>query len=201
VIEAPERLAWWSEFRGGADWLESLPRLAAESAERRRLRLGPPFGNGVTSLVLPAEHADGSSAVLKLTAPHAASEHEGDALAYWDGRGAVRLLAHDRERRALLLERCEPGDLLWPGRTGGSSRTRSRSSGNRPPAPGLWSSCTRTSRVRTSSSRVADGSRSTRGRSSARTSSTPRRSSAIAAGTSASTAPVPAPACAVASSF
>jgi streptomycin 6-kinase len=113
VIDVPERLGWWSEFPGGANWLESLPRLAAESAERWGLRLGRPFGDGFTSLVLPVERADGSGAVLKLTAPHAASEHEADALAYWDGRGAVRLLAHDRERRALLLERCEPGDLLW----------------------------------------------------------------------------------------
>ena len=41
------------------------------------------------------------------------SEHEADALHFWDGHGAVRLLAHDPERRALLLERCRPGTQLW----------------------------------------------------------------------------------------
>ncbi|MGH3050747.1 MAG: aminoglycoside phosphotransferase family protein, partial [Gaiellaceae bacterium] len=30
----------------------------------------------------------------------------------WDGDGAVRLLARDDERHALLLERCEPGTFL-----------------------------------------------------------------------------------------
>jgi streptomycin 6-kinase len=31
----------------------------------------------------------------------------------WDGLGAVRLLAEDSERRALLVERCMPGTQLW----------------------------------------------------------------------------------------
>jgi streptomycin 6-kinase len=50
--------------------------------------------------------------VLKLSFPHRESEHEADALARWDGAGAVRLLAHDRKRTALLLERCRPGSPL-----------------------------------------------------------------------------------------
>ena len=40
------------------------------------------------------------------------SEHEADALHFWDGHGAVRLLAHDPEHRALLLELCRPGTPL-----------------------------------------------------------------------------------------
>jgi streptomycin 6-kinase len=35
---------------------------------------------------------------------------EGDALALWDGDGAVRLLRADKARRALLLERAVPGE-------------------------------------------------------------------------------------------
>jgi streptomycin 6-kinase len=51
--------------------------------------------------------------VLKLNAPsHAEAEHEADALAFWNGYGAVRLLGRDHERRALLLERCRPGTAL-----------------------------------------------------------------------------------------
>lgn len=37
------------------------------------------------------------------------STHEADALAFWDGDGAIRLLRHDRARRAMLLERAIPG--------------------------------------------------------------------------------------------
>lgn len=51
--------------------------------------------------------------VLKLNFPEPESEHEATALDHWDGYGAVRLLAHDPERRALLIERCEPGTRLW----------------------------------------------------------------------------------------
>jgi streptomycin 6-kinase len=44
--------------------------------------------------------------------PHREAEQEADALERWDGDGAVRLLARDDERHALLLERCEPGSFL-----------------------------------------------------------------------------------------
>lgn len=37
------------------------------------------------------------------------ADHEGDALAVWDGDGAVRLLRRDVARRALLIERARPG--------------------------------------------------------------------------------------------
>ena len=52
--------------------------------------------------------------MLKLNAPgHFEAETEAGALASWNGEGAVRLLARDDERRALLLERCVPGTRLW----------------------------------------------------------------------------------------
>lgn len=50
--------------------------------------------------------------MLKIQWPHRESEHEAAALELWDGDGAVRLLAHDKERNALLLERCRPGTYL-----------------------------------------------------------------------------------------
>jgi streptomycin 6-kinase len=50
--------------------------------------------------------------VLKIQWPHRESEHEAAALELWGGDGAVRLLAHDEERHALLLERCRPGSYL-----------------------------------------------------------------------------------------
>jgi streptomycin 6-kinase len=109
----PRGLQWWRHEAGGHEWLERLPRLAAECAEAWGLELGAPFEPAHISLVVPVGQRDGSEAVLKLNFPEPESENEADALAFWDGRGAVRLLARDDDRRALLLERCRPGSSLW----------------------------------------------------------------------------------------
>jgi streptomycin 6-kinase len=50
--------------------------------------------------------------VLKVQWPHRESDYEADALELWDGDGAVRLVARDDRRHALLLERCRPGTHL-----------------------------------------------------------------------------------------
>ena len=42
---------------------------------------------------------DGVAAVLKVNFPEPESELEADALAHWDGRGAVCLLDRDDDRR------------------------------------------------------------------------------------------------------
>ena len=107
-IAIPETLLWWTDMPGGAEWLARLPRLAAECAEQWGLTLGRPFPGANISFVIPA-----GDAVLKINFPEAESEHEPDALRLWCGRGAVELLAYDEARRALLLERCEPGATLW----------------------------------------------------------------------------------------
>jgi streptomycin 6-kinase len=98
---------------GGAEWLDRLPRLAAECAGNWGLRLGRSFSASNVALVVAAERHDGLPLVLKLNFPERESEHEADALEFWKGAGAVRLLARDDQRRALLLERCLPGTTLW----------------------------------------------------------------------------------------
>jgi streptomycin 6-kinase len=114
VIEIPSGLRWWRRRPDGAAWLERLPRLVAECAELWGLRVAPAYAGSNVSLVAPVERADGMRAVLKVYFPDLwENEREGDALAHWDGRGAVRLLQQDRTRRALLIERCEPGTPLW----------------------------------------------------------------------------------------
>jgi streptomycin 6-kinase len=105
-------MAWWRDEPGGAEWLGRLPRLARELTDRWELELGEPF-DALISLVVPVVRRDGTETVLKLHFPEPESEHEADALAFWDGVGAVRLLEHDPERRGLLVERCRPGDQLW----------------------------------------------------------------------------------------
>lgn len=90
------------------DWLDALPRLVADCAQEWSLELESPVDTP-HSLVVPAR-----AVVLKLNAPsHLEADREADALERWDGRGAVRLVARDDERRALLLERCRPGTCLW----------------------------------------------------------------------------------------
>jgi streptomycin 6-kinase len=97
-------------WRGESAWLAELPRLAAACAEQWGLELETPVDTP-HSLVVPA-----GDVVLKLNAPsHFEADHEADALACWDGRGAVRLVARDDERRAFVCERCRPGTPLWDG--------------------------------------------------------------------------------------
>jgi streptomycin 6-kinase len=76
------------------------------------LLLGEPFPYAYASLATPATLPDGGEAVLKICLPDRESEYEAEALLRWKGQGAVRLLAYDSERRALLLERCRPGSHL-----------------------------------------------------------------------------------------
>jgi streptomycin 6-kinase len=102
-----ERLTWVEELPQGRAWLADLPRLLEECGEQWSLRLEGPIGDGFASLVVAA-----GDAVLKLQFPDRESEHEAEALRAWDGDGAVRLLAHDPERHALLIERARPGTHL-----------------------------------------------------------------------------------------
>ncbi len=105
-------LAWLTESPEGQAWLDELPSVLEACAEQWSLRLGEPYPYAFASLALPATMPDGEPAVLKIQFPDRESEHEAAALAAWDGHGAVRLLSHDADRHALLLERCEPGTPL-----------------------------------------------------------------------------------------
>jgi streptomycin 6-kinase len=89
------------------DWLERVPDLVEACREEWGLTLGKPYAGANVSVVIPA-----GDAVLKVQYPHRESEHEAAALERWNGDGAVRLLAHDPERHALLIERCKPGTHL-----------------------------------------------------------------------------------------
>lgn len=101
-----------SAHASGRAWLAELPALVARFRTAWSLRLGPPFRGGRCSWVAPALLPDGTRAVFKATWPHREAAGEAEGLRVWDGSGAVRVLAHDPERYALLLERCEPGGDL-----------------------------------------------------------------------------------------
>ncbi len=97
----------WAE--DGAQWLAGLPALIDDVARDWELTVGSPYELS-SHWVTPVTRAGGAPAVLKLGVP--SSEHlsvEAEALRVYAGQGAVRLLAEDRARGALLVERAEPG--------------------------------------------------------------------------------------------
>jgi streptomycin 6-kinase len=93
-------------------WLERVPELVAECVEEWGLRLGESYQAGAAGYTVRADLPDGTPVVLKVIYPHREAEHEAEALRVWDGDGAIRLLAYDEVRWAMLIERCEPGTLL-----------------------------------------------------------------------------------------
>jgi streptomycin 6-kinase len=117
-VSVPPGLEWWREEPDGSIWLQRLPDIVRECAARWSLRLGEPFHNAHVSYVAPVELHDRTPAVLKINFPEPEGEREPDALGHWGGAGAVRLLGRYDERRALLVERCEPGTRLWETRDG-----------------------------------------------------------------------------------
>ena len=108
----PPRLTWHRGSEAGAAWLESLPRLVEQCADRWSLRVGDPYPDSYVALVLPVTTRPGGDAVLKIQYADRETEHEATALDHWNGDGAVRLLEHDADLHALLLERCSPGTHL-----------------------------------------------------------------------------------------
>jgi streptomycin 6-kinase len=108
----PEALEWLRSSEAGRAWLERLPGLIGDGADRWSLQLGEPFPYAYASIAIPAVGPDGSEAVLKIQFPDRESEHEAAALELIDGDGAVRLLEHDPGSRTLLIERCLPGTPL-----------------------------------------------------------------------------------------
>ena len=95
----------------GAAWLQQLPALLDEFAQRWSLNLSTPFSLSY-NYVAPAVRADGTAVVLKVGYPNRELRCEIDALQLYAGDGMVQLLDFDRARGVLLLERLQPGDML-----------------------------------------------------------------------------------------
>lgn len=110
-MHVPSGLRWLGDVPTGATWLADLHRTVDHLAEHWQLKVGRPFPGSTVAWVAPARRA-GETLVLKVQWPHPECEHEAAALSAWDGDGAVKLLAHDPDRQALLLERCVPGTRL-----------------------------------------------------------------------------------------
>lgn len=91
------------------------PDRLARAASRWGLQIGSPLEGGYLSQVCACTDAEGRPLVLKLQSTDVRTACEADALRLWKGRGAVTLLDHDPDIRALLMERVIPGTPLPPG--------------------------------------------------------------------------------------
>lgn len=100
-------VAW--EGEKGRSWLEGLPALVSQLAERWQLSwFGPPLPGGSHSYVATVRWPRGD-AVLKVPLLGDENRLEAEALRLYGGSGAVRLLEGDPGSGALLVERCSPG--------------------------------------------------------------------------------------------
>src|SRR5450759_2551407 len=88
----------------GAAWLSRLPDLIDDLEQRWSITIGEPLHGGTASYVARTRTVDGRDAVVKLSVPDPAFTRQIRTLAAARGRGYVRLLAHDEENYALLLE-------------------------------------------------------------------------------------------------
>lgn len=100
--------------RAGEGWLAGLPFLIANIEQDWRISVGEHYPNLSYHFVAPCICQDGTEAVLKIGFPEENREmdNEAGALRLVDGDGMVKLLRFDGTRRAMLLEKLEPGENL-----------------------------------------------------------------------------------------
>ena len=99
---------WWHD---GTDWLDVLPRLVAEQCDVWELRPDGGVRHGSNALVVPVRRG-AERLALRMSPPGDDVAREAATLRFWDGRGTVRLVEADPERRAQLLEWIDPGTSL-----------------------------------------------------------------------------------------
>jgi streptomycin 6-kinase len=113
-ISVPEALAPLLDRFFGPEWTRGLPELTRRQLRRWDLHpVGAPM-HGMVALVVPVRLPRGGSAVLKIQPVDEESRGEPDALRTWAGDGAVRLLRHDAETGAMLLEQLDASRTLAP---------------------------------------------------------------------------------------
>jgi streptomycin 6-kinase len=90
----------------GVAWLEQLDATVGRIAADWELQVGRVLDGGSGALVAEVVMADGVPAILKVAVPDPdISTIEADILRAADGRGYARLYHHNREQRAMVVER------------------------------------------------------------------------------------------------
>jgi streptomycin 6-kinase len=97
----------------GRAWLSRLPGILAQCRAKWELSAGVPSPSMSLNYLEFAVNPAGEPVALKVGVPQGELYTEMEALALYEGRRIVRLLDADRELGALLLQRLQPGTLLW----------------------------------------------------------------------------------------
>lgn len=114
-IEVPDALVASYTRNGGEEertWIARLPALVAELLDRWGLERDGGIRSGEASLVVPVRRTDGTRAALKLQMPREETTAALIGLRAWNGDGIVRLLDHDPESSAMLLEHLDGSRTL-----------------------------------------------------------------------------------------
>lgn len=118
MMGLPEAVRAKARLAGAQEWIDGLPALVTALEHDWRITVGEAYPDPTEAFVAKARTEWGDPVVLKLIVPsHAdAARHEIDVLLHADGKGCARLLHHDGDRGALLLERLGPSlhDLGLP---------------------------------------------------------------------------------------
>lgn len=98
----------------GKKWLDDLPQTVQTLSENWLLTVEKPFPNLSYNFVAPCICKNKSEAVLKIALPLNNPEifNEAEFLRMAGGKGTVKLLEIDKNRRAILLEKLTPGKHL-----------------------------------------------------------------------------------------
>ncbi|HEY3754401.1 MAG TPA: phosphotransferase [Pseudonocardiaceae bacterium] len=105
-----------SRGEAGRQWLAELPDLLADLRQEWSLTLLDPLTGGSAAYVVRVRTADHQDAVVKLPIPGDDIAGQVRTIRDANGHGYVTLLAHDEQRRAILLESLGPSleRLGWP---------------------------------------------------------------------------------------
>jgi streptomycin 6-kinase len=98
----------------GDEWFANLPTEIAELERQWNIRVGDPFPGIEYNFVAEAANDNGRPLVIKIAPPFETVEIYSEAkfLRLSGGNGVVNLIAEDRERKAILIERALPGKAL-----------------------------------------------------------------------------------------
>lgn len=109
MVEVPLAVRRKAEVVGASAWLDTLGALVEDLAAEWGLTVGDVHDGGTEAFVAAASLRDGTPAVLKLLVPRGeAAAKEITVLRLVGADGCVRLLRHDTDRGALLLEGLGP---------------------------------------------------------------------------------------------
>jgi streptomycin 6-kinase len=110
-VEVPEVVRALVHTSGAEAWLAGLPELVDRLERDWRITVGPAYPDATEAYVAAATLADGTPAVLKILVRRRHTRHateEMTVLRLAGGAGCVRLLRHDEDSGAMLLERLGP---------------------------------------------------------------------------------------------